>query len=383
VTVRHVRPEEDSFNPSPDPVKTIIRRFPFAISLSLGTTALFLFLLMTTLHAETPEYEWVNVTMNAPFGPRDGLGVLALKGRMYVIGGWNPDDKTNFPRICSNDVWSSRDGRGWTRIKPNTFSDASFDPQKDWEGRHAVGFVVFRDRMWIVGGDVNQGHYMNDVWSSGDGVSWTLANPDAPVPWGPRALHHTLVFKDKIWVMGGQTMPNFADAEGKFYRDIWTTTDGAHWNQVIPKEPFWPQRGIIGGNVVFKDRMWIMGGGTYDTPEQPVRKYFNDVWSSADGVHWKCHTEHAPWAPRQYHEVAVFDGRMWVLEGYSERGGGNQNDVWYSEDGVNWRELPGTPWKARHAAGIVVHDNALWIIAGNNMESDVWKLVRRKSGRTR
>ena len=64
---------------------------------------------------------------------------------------------------------------------------------------------------------------------------------------------------------------------------------------------------MIGGNVVFKDRMWVLGGGTYDTPKTPQRKFFNDVWSSADGVNWQCHLGHAPWAPRQYHEVAVFD----------------------------------------------------------------------------
>ena len=64
---------------------------------------------------------------------------------------------------------------------------------------------------------------------------------------------------------------------------------------------------------------------------------------------------------------------MWVLEGYS---GKNRNDVWHSADGVTWHELPDTPWKARHAASVFVHQDALWLVAGNNMESDVWKLVR-------
>jgi hypothetical protein len=66
---------------------------------------------------------------------------------------------------------------------------------------------------------------------------------------------------------------------------------------------------------------------------------------------------------------------MWVLEGYYEKGG-NRNDVWYSADGVVWSQLPDTPWKPRHAASVFVHDNALWMVAGNNMEADVWKLVK-------
>ena len=48
-----------------------------------------------------------------------------------------------------------------------------------------------------------------------------------------------------------------------------------------------------------------------------------------------------------------------------------------STDGVNWYEVPNTPWQPRHAASVFVHDNALWMVAGNNMTSDVWKLQRR------
>jgi len=119
--------------------------------------------------------------------------------------------------------------------------------------------------------------------------------------------------------------------------------------------------------------MWILGGGTYDTPAHPTRNFYNDVWSSADGIHWEKHLDHAPWYPRQYHEVAVFDGKMWVMEGWN---GGNRNDVWYSEDGVNWHEVPNTPWAPRHAATVYTYDDALWMVAGNNMARDVWKLVR-------
>ena len=78
-------------------------------------------------------------------------------------------------------------------------------------------------------------------------------------------------------------------------------------------------------------------------------------------------------AANNYIEKAVFDNNLWVLEGWNE---GNRNDVWCSSDGVEWRELPGTPWPPRHAASLFVFDDALWVVAGNNMESDVWKLVR-------
>lgn len=323
------------------------------------------------------EYEWREVTAKAAFAARDGAGALTFKNRMWFLGGWNPGDKRHFPRICNNEVWSSADGKEWLLEKPNTFLDDRFDATKDWEGRHTAGYAVFRDKMWIVGGDVNQGHHHEDVWNSGDGKHWKLVNRDRPVPWGPRALHYTVVHDDKIWVIGGQTVPQFAKADEVFYRDVWQTSDGIEWNQVKTEEPFWPQRGMIGGAAVFKGRIWLMGGGTYDVASRPQRLYFNDVWSSADGVHWKQHVEHAPWHPRQYHDVAVFDDRLWVLEGFHEKEG-NRKDVWHSADGVSWHEVPNTPWKPRHAASVFVHDGSLWMVAGNNMTSDVWRLQRNR-----
>src|SRR5262249_23696332 len=253
----------------------------------------------------------------------------------------------------------------------------TFDATRDWEGRHTAGYVVFRDCMWIVGGDGNQGHYHDDVWRSADGKKWQLVNKK--VPWGPRALHYTLVFRDKISVLRGPAIPQFAPAKEVVYRDIWTSRDGVKWEQVRPKEPYWSARGMIGGSVVFRGRIWVLGGGAYDTPKVKKRNFHNDVWSSLDGVSWTRHVGEAPGAARQDHEVGVWDGRMWVLEGYSQ-GTGNRNDVWYSADGVNWYELPNTPWRPRHAASVFVHDDALWMVAGNNMESDVWKL-RRKPGK--
>jgi hypothetical protein len=356
--------------PAFDGVLTMLRTLlPLAVLLAFAGEALG--------QQAPPRYRWVNITKEAAFAPRDGAGALVFQGKMWLLGGWNPGDRKHFPRICNNEVWCSRDGRTWDLIKRNTFLDHKFNPQADWEGRHTAGYVVFKDKMWIVGGDVNQGHYHHDVWSSDEGKIWELVNKGRKVPWGPRALHYTLAFKDRIWVMGGQTIPQIAPAKEVFYRDLWASDDGKEWEQIQPKEPLWPQRGMIGGSVVFKDRMWVIGGGTYDTPRVPARKSYNDVWSTPDGVHWTCEVAKAPWAPRQYHDVAVFDDRLWVLEGYTP-GHGNRSDVWYSEDGKRWHELPGTPWKARHAASVFVHDNALWMVAGNNMESDVWKLVGEK-----
>ncbi len=310
----------------------------------------------------TPGYQWHLVTEEADFAARDGAGALTFQGRMWLLGGWNPGDKRHFPRICNSEVWSSTDGAAW-KLEVR---------QAPWEGRHTAGYVVHRNRMWIVGGDCIGGHYQNDVWNSADGITWERACDN--VPWGPRVLHYTVAFADRIWVMGGQTLPQFAPAPLRYYNDVWCSADGAHWERVCEHAP-WAPRGMIGHSAVFQNRIWLLGGGTYDTSERPERTFFNDVWSSADGVQWQCHREHAPWHPRQYHDVAVWDGRLWVLEGWNQQ---NRNDVWYSTDGENWQELPHTPWAPRHAASPFVYADALWIVAGNNMRPDVWKLTRRR-----
>ena len=165
------------------------------------------------------------VTRKAAFPSRDGAGALAYKGRMWLIGGWNPNDKKYFPRDCVNDVWSSTDGKEWVLEKPNTFT-TTWTPGKDWEGTHTAGYVVHQGRMWIIGGDPLQGHYQPDVWSSDDDRNWHFVNRGKPVPWCPRVLHYTVAFQNRIWVVGGQTLPQFAPADEVVYHDVWSSGDG-------------------------------------------------------------------------------------------------------------------------------------------------------------
>jgi hypothetical protein len=332
------------------------------------------------VHAETlgaPLYGWQNVTVQGAFAGRDGAGLLSYNNKLWLLGGWNASTAV-FPLTTTNEVWNSTDGQHWTLVKPNTSGTALFNAATDWEGRHMAGWVVFQNKLWIVGGDSNQCHYQTDAWSSGDGVNWTqVANQ---VPWGNRVLFYTLVFNNRIWVMGGQTLvlddcPGYPQPE-TFYNDVWTSADGANWSQVMPTGPIWGTRGVICGAVVFNGRMWVIGGGTYGQPQY----VYNDVWSSSDGMNWTRVIANAPWQPRIYHDIAVFDGRMWVIAGHAANGDGNLADVWSSADGVKWTRVPSTPWLARHAASVAVFKGALWLTGGttdlNGSQDDVWKLDR-------
>jgi hypothetical protein len=60
-----------------------------------------------------------------------------------------------------------------------------------------VNVAAFRGRLWLFGGADH-----GDVWSSADGRDWTR-EPD--LPGIPRAANYSVVFRDALWVFGGKT----------------------------------------------------------------------------------------------------------------------------------------------------------------------------------
>ncbi len=368
---------------------------------------------ITIAPSNKQSYAWEQVAVDAPFGPRDGAGGIVHDGKMWLVGGWNPE---RFPLQCANDVWSSVDGAKWTMEKPNTFLDAAtFDKKSDWEGRHFGGYHAFDGKMWIVGGDPNQGYYQTDVWSSTDGRKWVRTDKHTVTPrmneagepypaseWRPveesqfglRTSHITGVFDRKLFVMGGQRIgifvnPNWPGRPSTAFDDVWTSTDGASFDQVKTSPPMWSPRGYVSEAPEHLGRMWIVGGGLHDDAPagRPDREYKNDVWSTADGRSWAQTVEEPPFSPRIWHNVKAFDGRLWLINGYDGNLPGkgrladNRSDVWYTADGRNWYSAqPPDSFVGRHAGTAWVHRDALYVGSGNAIfnkwHSDVWRLKR-------
>ncbi len=93
------------------------------------------------------------------------------------------------------------DGESWTLELLNA----------PWEGRHTAGYVVHRDRMFIVAGDPIQGHYQYDVWSSADSIHWE----EVPnTPWLPRHAGSVFVHDNALWMVAGNNMTS----------DVWKLT---------------------------------------------------------------------------------------------------------------------------------------------------------------
>ena len=305
---------------------------------------------------------WRKVIENeaAPFLRVDGHQLAVFKDKMWLLGGWLgrfDHDKASFVQggnYWTSQVWYTSDGKNW-----ESGGDAP------WAGRHGFGCVVHDDKLWVIGGDQH-----TDVWNTQDGIHWNKVMEK--VPWGERYFPYIVSFKGKIWVMGGIRITFPGSEMRDKYNDIWSSTDGIHWEREVEFVK-WAPRGLITGTAVLNDALYIYGGCI-------LYSYaYNDVWKTTDGIEWTKIVSHAPWSPRQWSSVASYDNKLWIMAGdYDVTHNTLMNDVWFSSDGESWTEQKGVFWKPRHAAPVIAFRDKLWLVGGlisrndGGVANDVW-----------
>ena len=150
--------------------------------------------------------------------------------------------------------------------------------------------------MYLSGGADAEGNLMQDVWSSADGITWQQEVAEAE--WVNRAYHQMVAHNNKLWIFAGQqynydTQINFEPTvvEGN---DVWSSSDGITWTLVLEAAPFEERRDHR--VMVVDDKFYLFGGrgrnGGFDGSVSNqlidiVFEYYADVWSSADGIHWR------------------------------------------------------------------------------------------------
>lgn len=319
-------------------------------------------------------YEWQRLTadLHPDWRVRDGntLTWLPAAGRFVMVAGWNPyDEPQGFgsTTTTTDEVWSSADGVTWTQDLPH--GHAAF------ERRHSHNTVLWNDRLWMIGGDTWQGYYNHDVVSSADGVTWTveLGPGTTDPPWSERGLQTIGVYDGKLWMAGGQDLLG-DPVDYVFHNDVWNTEDGVTWTQVAADGPASPTRwagcGVLDGLVEFRGELWLVGCAQARANAQG-HSMSNEVWSTVDGVTWTLHAT-PPWAGKIWPNVVVWDDKLWILFGYTYGDpangwpAGNSNEAWYSEDGETWRSLPhDAPVPGSHGQGVAVTPDALVLAGGN------------------
>jgi len=165
----------------------------------------------------------------------------------------------------------------------------------------------------------------------------------------------------------------------RYYNDVWNSADGVRWQRVT-EHAAWSPRNIGGAGVVFKDRIFLIGGGVIDGERDANPRAGHEIWSSSDGTNWTLVTDRTArgWGGTP----VVFDGKLWLVG--ANRDGNFSGAVMMSADGASWQE-ESAAWLPRGAATAWVFDEKLYITGGKYSEvvngepkfiyrNDVWRM---------
>ncbi len=190
----------------------------------------------------TDGVQWEQSTPNAGWTPRISSAIAEFKGKLWILGGtenyYFGDEKS-----LKNDVWSTTDGKTWTQATANA----------GWAPRAYHQAAVLGDKLYVFGG----GNYVpkyaafNDVWSTTDGEHWTQETEAAP--WSPRIWFSSVVYRERMWVLGG-----WSNGPAKNWGDVWHSADGKTWTE-LKTDGSWKERHELSA-FVLHDKMFIAGG---------------------------------------------------------------------------------------------------------------------------
>jgi hypothetical protein len=248
---------------------------------------------------------WTLETKHAGFSPRFGQGTAVFNDKLWVIGGLSEGTPVN-------DVWSSFNGKNWTLETKH----AGFSP------RFGQGTVVFNDKLWVIGGSGT----LNDIWSSSDGSNWTLETNNADFI--SRQCAGVAVFDHRIWVIGGYTysVNSRGDVSLGALNDVWSSGDGITWKSENSSAAFGPRE--LDPVAVYDNKIWILGGEQHEPHMSPktvdITRY-DYIWSSNDGINWTPEPGTPGFLPRHGNGAVVFNDTLWIIGG---RNPYDENDVW-------------------------------------------------------
>jgi len=257
--------------------------------------------------------------------------------------------QNNIDNDFNHDVWFSNNGIAWVSVADNVPI-----------GRRGTTLTKFNNKLWIIGGENNDGNALSDIWSSSDGEHWVL---EISTPqFGAVKFHQTIVFNDKMYVIFGNVSTN--------HTEVWSSSNGIDWTQNTANaaDAFFG-RGAHKA-VVFNNAIYVIGG------EATTR--LNDVWKSINGTDWEQITINSDVLPRMTgHTAAVYNDKVWVVAG---RQGTESfsNAIYYSSDMVTWiKYSEDIPFGAVAFHNVLNYNNALWVFGGyknGGLSGEIWKI---------
>ena len=350
-------------------------------------------------------------------GSLENISIAISDLLIYNDDGDSNSITTNWELPIANNVPAST-----TKASATLSSSLDSDILPKWSARFLHQVVVDSEgRFWLFGGAVSTGDGDNtnvfDIWTSLDGVNWTLITNriDIADTNYPLARHQMIIDGDGLfwifqqsgvyysediinWILITNSIDGFRtgyslgspvviDKEENFWflnfsysvgiapgRTMYKSADGNNWEVAANLPNAFEKRSSVTPLVYHREHFWIFGGGDVED-----LNYYNDIWVSSNGLHWNEVTENAPWKRRISHQVVVKDNGFYLMGGQSDEGTTTtyENDVWWSADGTNWTFVTNAPWSGRRYHQVVVKDNALWVTGGragvDTQFGDIWK----------
>lgn len=280
---------------------------------------------------------WTKVLDEGPWEKGYNFQMFAINGKLLTI---HPQG-----------TWTSTDGKTWAKSElQNMINNQGF-----------LDYIYFKDALYGLGyfdGNIEQFAFKPEIYRTADLKSWQTISKNSNLP--RRYFYHPFVFKDKIWIIGGE------DKNTKF-SDIWNSPDGIKWTRQKDRMPFGPRSGsqIVEQN----GKLYLLN---------------NDVWSSMDGLNWERVTGEIVRGEEIFGYTAiVFDGRIWLLG--CNRNGRFSSQVLVSSDGKNW-EGQDAPWSPRGGIAAAVFNKKIYMTGGKYggtpdhvdfvYSNDLWTLER-------
>jgi serine/threonine protein kinase/N-acetylneuraminic acid mutarotase len=229
-----------------------------------------------------------------------------------------------------------------------------------WSPRRKHCTLLYDDKLVLMGGFDGEKLDLNDVWTYDFHTrEWSLTCEHAG--WSGRDGHGAVVFQNAIYITGGTNDPYNCRA------DVWKSQDGGiSWIQCCAYAP-WPERWQH-ASCVHDGKIFVMGGWG--------DSYLNDVWMSPDGIHWEQRCVQAPWKARMFAIAISINGSIYIMGGHDSKN--YLKDVWASSDnGKTWTQVcSAAEWEGRQGHCVNIIDNAVYLIGGSGPSkrfNDVWR----------
>lgn len=147
--------------------------------------------------AKNSDYKWTNVTPAAEFRVGYNYPVFVMNGEMVAF---------------HDGAWRSGDGKSWRKTRLESIGlNSAF--QK---------FVQFKGDVYALGtmsGNIESMRLTSQIARTADGEKWEIVAKKSNLP--ERVFYGATVFKDKIWIFGGKM-------NDRQFDDVWNSNDGVN-----------------------------------------------------------------------------------------------------------------------------------------------------------